>query len=270
LIEITPALRAFSFPLSGCCMKLNRFQAFGIHLLGSLVVALSSGALVFLQWYPWPLSAAAGVTGIFALLLAVDVVMGPCITLVVFNPKKKELKRDLAIVLFLQIGALLYGLHAVFVARPVYLVFNSDRFDLVYANDLNQKKLDKVSDANFQSVPLWGAKVIAARRPDDANVRNNIMFSALGGGADLPHMPQFYVPYSTLKTHAQKRIQPLKDLESFNQERAAEVKALISKYALIKGGVGFLPLRGKVKDLTVIVRHDSAEVMEVTDLKPWH
>ena len=250
-------------------MKLNRFQAFAGHLLVSLVVALLSAALVFLVWYPWPLSAAAGVTGIFALLLAVDVVMGPCLTLLVFNPKKKELRRDLAIVLFLQIGALLYGLHAVFVARPVYLVFNSNRFDLVYANDLNRKKLDQVSDVNFQSVPMWGADVIAARRPDDANARNNIMFSALSGGADLPQLPQYYVPYATLKTQVQQHIQPLDALESFNRTRATEVKALIGKYALTEGGVGFLPLRGKVKDLTVIVRQDSAAVIQVTDLQPW-
>lgn len=250
-------------------MKLNRFQAFGGHLLGSLVVALFSAAFVFLVWYRWPLAAATGVTGIFGLLLAVDVVIGPCITLLVFNPAKKELKRDLAMVLLLQICALVYGLHAVYVARPVYLVFNSGRFDLVYANDLNAEKLSKVSDVDFQSVPLWTPEVIAARKPDDAKARNDIMFSALAGGDDLPQLPQYYVPYFALKAQVQKRILSLEELKSFNKEQVGEVEALISKYASIKQGVGFLPLKGKVSDLTVIVRKDSAEVLEVSDLKPW-
>lgn len=73
-------------------MKLNRYQAFGVHLLASAAVALISAAVVFLVWYPSPLQLATGVTGIFLMLLAVDVIVGPCITLIVFNTAKKELK----------------------------------------------------------------------------------------------------------------------------------------------------------------------------------
>ncbi|HJU70274.1 MAG TPA: TfpX/TfpZ family type IV pilin accessory protein [Paucimonas sp.] len=250
-------------------MKLNRFQAFGWHVLASILVGLLCSALVFLLWYPWPLPAATGVTEIFLLLLAVDVVIGPCMTLLVFNPAKKELKRDLAIVLLLQIGAFLYGLHAVFIARPVYLVFNTDRFDLVYANDFTPEKLGKVSDPRFRTVPLLGPHTVAARRPEEAKARSDILFSALSGGDDLPQLPQFYVPYPETGGQAQKQIHPLEELRRFNGSHSQEIAALAEKYAAIKGGVGFLPLRGKVKDLAVIVRKDSAEILEVANLNPW-
>jgi hypothetical protein len=249
--------------------QLNRFQAFCSHLLGSIVVGLCSTALVFLVWYPWPLPAATGVTAIFAILLSVDVVIGPCITLIVFNPKKRELKRDLAIVLLLQISALLYGMHTVFVARPVYYVFSNDRFDLVFANDLTPEKLDKVTDARFRSTPWLMPEVIAARSPDDTEARNKVLFSALAGGDDLPQLPQYYVPYADQKEQVQERIHPLEELKLFNKERGGEIAALIAKYSLIKDGIGYLPLKGKVADLTVIVRKDSAEVLEVKDIKPW-
>ena len=65
-------------------MKLNRYQAFATHLMGSVAVALCSAALVFLVWYPDKLPQATGVTNIFLMLLAVDVVVGPIITLIVF------------------------------------------------------------------------------------------------------------------------------------------------------------------------------------------
>ena len=251
-------------------MKLNRYQAFGVHLLGSLVVALLTSALVFLVWYSWPLPIATGVTEIFVLLLSVDVVIGPCLTLAVFNLEKKELKRDLAIVLLLQIGALFYGLHTVFIARPVYLVFNTDRFDLVYANDLSGEKLSKVSDPEFQSIPLFGTKVIAARNPEDVRARNEILFSAVQGGDDLPQMPQYYVAYSDEKNQVLRRMKTLDEIKSFNRDGGGSVDALNRKYASIKAGVGFLPLRGKVEDLAVIVRRDSAEVLEVVNLRPWN
>ena len=249
--------------------QINRFQAFGGHLLGSTIVGLFSSVLVFLIWYPWPLPAATGVTTVFVILLAVDVVIGPCITLIVFNPAKKELKRDLLIVLLLQVSALLYGIHTVFIARPVYYVFNKDRFDLVYANDLTSEKLDKVTDARFRSAPMLWPEVIAARTPDSTEARNEILFSAIGGGDDLPQLPQYYVPYADEKQQVQEHLRPLEELKAFNKDRGEDSAALIGKYASIKEGVGFLPLRGKVEDLTAIVRKDSAEVLEINDFKPW-
>lgn len=250
-------------------MTLNRFHAFGIHLSGSAAVALCTAALVFLVWYPSPLAAATGVLAIFLLLLAVDVVVGPVITLIVFNPAKKELKRDLLVVLLMQVAALLYGLHAVFVARPVYAVYNTDRFDLVYANDLGDEKLQKATLPQFRAVPLLGPRVIAARRPEDAKARNEILFGALAGGDDLPQLPQYYVPYAEARDVAVKRIQAIDALRGFNKDRAVEIDALLQRHMARAGNIGFLPLKAKVQDLAVIVARDTAEVLEITSLKPW-
>jgi hypothetical protein len=253
-------------------MTITRYQAFTRHLTGSITIGICCAALVFLVWYPWPLPIATGVTTIFLILLAVDVTIGPCITLIVFNPAKKErkeLRRDIAIVLLLQIGALLYGIHTVFIARPVYYVFNADRFDLVYANDLTTEKLDKVVNAAFKSLPLLHPEVIGAKRPGTPEERNKVLFSAISGGDDLPQLPEYYVPYADLKQDALIHIRPLEDIKPFNKDRESELASLIGKYASRQGGVGFLPLRGKVEDLTVIVGKDAAEVLEVVNFKPW-
>lgn len=250
-------------------MTFNRYRAFGTHLLGSLFIALSSAALVFLVWYPKPLASAAGVTHIFLLLLAVDVVIGPFITLVVFNPAKKELKRDLAIVLLLQIAALIYGLHTVFVARPVYIVYNVDRFDLVFANDLSTDKLKAVSNPHFKSPPVWGPETIAAEQPKDREARTKLMFSAAVGGDDLAQMPQYYVPYQDLRAVAVKRTLSLENLRKTNPSQAQEVAALIAKYSGRTPEVGYLPVRGKVKDLIAMVDRESANVLELVELSPW-
>lgn len=250
-------------------MTFNRYRAFSMHLLGSLGVALCSAALVFCVWYPVPMAAAAGVTDIYLLLLGVDVVIGPVITLVVFNPAKKELKRDMAVVLLLQLAALTYGIHAVFAARPVYLVYNIDRFDLVYANDLTDAKLRQVSNPMFKSPPVWGPQIIAAQLPKDRKDRANLLFSAATGGDDLPQLPRYYVPYSNVRDLALQRAQSLEKLRQLNATRAAEVDALRTKYRSHASGVGFLPVRGKAEDLTAVVDRGSAQVLEITDLKPW-
>jgi hypothetical protein len=253
-------------------MKVNRYQAFGTHLLGSMLVALCSAALVFLLWYPGPLSSATGVTGIFLIILAVDVIVGPFITLIVFNPVKKpmrELRRDLAIVLALQLAALAYGLYTVHVARPVYVIYNVGRFDLVYANDLDDDQLKQVARPELRTLPWLGPQIIAARGPTDPKLRNELLMGSLSGGTDLPQMPQYYLPYAEEQANAVKRIQPMSALRELNKDAVAKVDALAHKYASRKAGIGFLPLRGKVEDLAVIVDLGTAEVLEIVALKPW-
>jgi hypothetical protein len=232
-------------------------------------VALCTAALVFLVWYPSPLAGATGVTNIFLIVLAVDVTVGPVITLIVFNTAKKELKRDLMVVVVLQVVALLYGMQTVFEARPVYAVFNADRFDLVYANDLSAEKLAKVSRPEFKTAPLLGPKLIAAQRPSDTKARNEVMFNAISGGDDVPQLPQYYVPYSEEQPQALARIQSIDVLRSLNKDHAQQIDELSTRYAGQAAGIGFLPLRGRVKDLAVIVTRDKAEVLEIADLKPW-
>lgn len=250
-------------------MSLNRYQAFGTHLAGSVGVAALSAFLVFMVWYPAPLASVAGVVQIFLLLLAVDVVIGPVITLLVFNPKKKELKRDLLVVLLLQLSALAYGLHSVYIARPAYFVFSADRFDVVFANDLTSEKLAKVKDARYSSPPHWGPEFAAARRPDDASVRTDIMLRALEGGDDVAQLPEFYEPLVNQKELIRKRLLPLEKLKELNPHNLAGAEAVIRKHGARAGGVGFLPVRGKTQDATAIVASDTAEVLEVVDLKPW-
>ena len=250
-------------------MRFNRYQASGAHLLGSVGIGLVSAAAVFLMWYPGPLAAATGVTDIFLMLLAVDVVIGPFITLIVFNPAKKELKRDLSIVLLLQMAALLYGLHAVFIARPAYMVFNVDRFDLIYANELTDEKLATARDAQFKTVPVFGPQTIAARRPDSKKERSDLMFGSLAGGDDLHQMPQYYEPYANQTAGIVARLVPMEKLQDFNKSDASALSALKQKYAGRAVGIGYLPVKGRVKDLTAVIARDSAQVLELTTLRPW-
>lgn len=250
-------------------MIANRLKAFSVHLLGSCVVACLSAALVYLVWYPRTLADASGVTSIFLLLLAVDVVVGPCITFVVFNTAKKELRRDLAIVLLLQLAALAYGLHAVYVARPAYLIYNAGRFDLVFANDLTPERLETAVDATFRTVPSLGPQTIAAKPPADSKTRTEILMSSLTTGEDLPLMPKYYVPYESMREDIKAKLQPIDALANFNQHGQAAIEALRSRYAGRIEQVGYMPMRGKVQDLSVVIDRQSGDILEVSALAPW-
>jgi hypothetical protein len=129
-----------------------RIKAFLMHLGFSVFIGLCTLSLVFLVWYPAPLHTALNVTHIFLLLLLVDVILGPCLTLLVFKVGKKTLVFDLSVILLFQL-ALGYGVWTVFSARPAWLVFNVDRFDVVQAVEIDTRKLNEAAP-EFRDSPV--------------------------------------------------------------------------------------------------------------------
>ena len=120
-----------------------RLTAAALHLLICAAVAALTALLVFGIWFPYPYREVAGGRDLFLLILGVDVVCGPILTLVLFNPRKprKELVRDLTLVALIQLVALAYGIHAVMQARPVLLAFEADRFRSVSVVEIDPAKL---------------------------------------------------------------------------------------------------------------------------------
>ena len=147
-----------------------RAYAAGLHLLISAAVAGLAAVLVFFVWYPGAFRHMAGGRDLFLLVTAVDVVIGPVLTFAVFNRAKgkRHLSRDLAVIALLQIAALVYGLHTVYIARPVAMVFEVERFRLVSANDVLVEELPKALP-EFRELSLTGPQ--ADRRPPARNGR---------------------------------------------------------------------------------------------------
>ncbi len=109
----------------------KRLKFFLSHLLLSFLVALLVIGLVFLIWYPSPLATAVGVIHIFLMLLAINVIIGPVLSLLVYKEVKKTLKVNLTVIIVIQIVALCYGTYSMEQGRPAWLVYDVDRFELV-------------------------------------------------------------------------------------------------------------------------------------------
>lgn len=176
-------------------MKWNwkeRGLAAAVHLGVSSAVAALAAVLVLLVWFPDPYQHIAGGIALFALLVGVDVVLGPALTFVVFNRAKPraELVRDLAVIALLQLGALGYGLSTAFQARPVYLVHEVDRFRVVRAADIEPAELAK-GPPEFRELPWHGVRVIGARAPRNSQEMLESVDTALAG-RDIGMLPAWW------------------------------------------------------------------------------
>jgi hypothetical protein len=117
---------------------LNRWQAAGLHFSGSLAVIGLYLLLVFLAWYPAPYARIEGVQDVVLILVGVDVVLGPLLTLIVFNAAKASLRWDLTLILVVQLAALAWGVQVTYSQRPLYLAYSPDAaaFSLVAASEI--------------------------------------------------------------------------------------------------------------------------------------
>lgn len=79
----------------------KRLKFFLNHLFISCLIVLLVIGLVFFIWYPSPLATAVGVTHIFLMMLAIDVIVGPILGLLVYKEGKKTLKFDLGVIIVL-------------------------------------------------------------------------------------------------------------------------------------------------------------------------
>lgn len=143
-------------------------KASATHLSVTILIATLAAILVFFVWYPWPFYEIVSGRELFWLVIGVDVVCGPLLTLVLWNPAKsaKELSLDMSLVCFVQIAALTYGMSTVADTRPVRLVFEVDRIRLVSAAEVNPAKL-KLAAEGLHQLPWLGPVLVGIREPKD-------------------------------------------------------------------------------------------------------
>lgn len=207
--------------------------AAGWHLLVSVLAAAVAAGLVFGVWFPYPYRELVGGRELFLIVVAVDVVCGPLLTLVMFNHLKsrRELALDLSLVAMIQLAALAYGLNTVVEARPVYLAFEVDRFRAVTMADVQRDKL-RPELGGLHVIGWGGPKLIGVRTPKDNQEMMHSLELSLGG-IDQSVRPEWWVPYEEVRFRVLEKARPVKELRA----KRPEDKALID-FAVSESGVG--------------------------------
>lgn len=242
-----------------------RLRYFLGHLLISSIVALASLYLVFYIWYPSPFDIALGVGHIILIMLAIDVTLGPLLTLILAKEGKKNLKFDLAIIAIIQLSALFYGLYSVEKGRPVWVAFDHSRFELVqkFMIDREKDKGVKVSPA-YQKEGFGSPPWVSVRPPRDREEQDDWMFYELETGTSAAMRPALYAPLSENMDRVIKEKLPLSDLNKFNDKSLVE--SILAEYPNVDG---FLPMRASEVDMTVLVDSKDKGFIKVVDLRPW-
>jgi len=241
----------------------KRTKFFLSHFAISSIIALLFIGIVFLCWYPAPLAKAVGVTHIFLMLIAIDVIVGPVLGFIVYKEGKKTLKMDLSVIILLQITALCYGIYSINQARPAWIAFNYDRFELVRYNQIKTEHLAN-AQPQYQTPSLLYPQYIAVKQAEDPQAQQIEKMNAILNGISLAQYPDRYIALDQVKAQIQTQARDLTELEQWND------KNMVQKYLKdFPKATAWLPLETFDLAMVVLVNKETSEVVKIVDLRPW-
>jgi hypothetical protein len=112
----------------------NRYQAFAAHMIISLVIFFILLVSITQYWYPGILFDTGNGWKAVGMIVGIDLILGPLLTLIVFNHNKNTLKFDLWVIAFVQIAALAYGTWTIHHSRPLAIAYINNSFMTIFAN----------------------------------------------------------------------------------------------------------------------------------------
>lgn len=246
-----------------------KLLAFAIHFAATLLLGACAAALIFLVWFPSPFAQMSGGSKLFLLVVGCDLALGPLISLVIYDPKKsrRALLADYSIIAVVQLAAMVYGIYAVSAARPVYVVFAVDRFEVMSAVEIADEDLQAAAPP-YRSRSLTGPRFVGALEPADVKEQGKVLSMALAG-KDISAMPKYYVPYDAVLAKIEAHAQPLNELESRHAEARPLVDAELAKRHLSGDHVRWLPVKHRRGFWTALIDGDTAKPLAYLPLDPY-
>lgn len=242
---------------------MSRFRASGLHFFISIVVGLVLLALCWFIWYPAPMLMAIGGHEIFLLVVGIDVVLGPLLTLVVFKSGKKSLKFDLAVIAMLQIGAMAYGVSTLSEARPAYVAALGDKFQVVQANELTDANLAK----GKAELPWWGPRWVGTKAPTDKREISMVAsIATVGGGRG--HLPQLHIAYASMSAEILQHAQTIDTLKKHNASGGGAIDTWLATRGYNAETAKFQPIKISASEFAVMLDAKTAAVIGIAPFKP--
>jgi len=239
-----------------------RLKAFALHLLGSAcLISLVLGGL-YLGWYRWPGWYLAGALHVVLIMAGVDVALGPLLTMVVANPRKprRELARDIGLIVAVQIIALGYGTTTLWHGRPLYYTFSVNRLEMVQASDLDESEIALALKQNPEFAPHWYSRPrwIWAPLPDDPSEQDKIVTGSIGGGDDVIQMPRYFKPWSEGLPELRKQLKVVDSIGDFSRNEKKSLKRTLTQQGLATDQPVNLVMTGRTHSLLAVF--DSADL----------
>jgi hypothetical protein len=244
---------------------MSKLRAFLIHLAISATVVGTVFMIIFFFWYPNPYFRVSGADDIVRVLIGVDLVLGPVLTLVLFKSGKPRLMFDLSVIAVIQVSALIYGTAIIFQERPYFVVFAVDRFVVVPKKDID---MTKIKYEVMKEKPWRGPILAFANLPEDPRERDKLMFEVMDGAPDIERRAEYWSPLAEKIDQVMARAEALTDMRLRSEEARRQIAAVRSRHENADQ-LRYLPITSNVNVYSMIFDPATKMAIDIIAVDPW-
>lgn len=255
--------------LSGRLRAASKMAA--LHLLLSAALAAAVAFLVFKLWFPSPYDELIHGRQLFLLITAVDVVCGPLLTLVLFDPLKPKHKWriDIALIAITQCLALGYGLVQLSGSRPIFLALEGDRFRVVQAADVDSRQLTQ-APTSLRDISWTGPRLLGVTLLEPTAPEYPISLQLAIQGLHPAFRPERWRPYEDMAEPLGNALRPVAEIISKYPDTQHELRQLEMDLGLAEQDLGYLPLVSHmITDWVVVLRRDNLQPVLFMNRDLW-
>lgn len=229
----------------------------------SLIIFFVLLYFILVQWYPDPLFSTDGGWRVIRIIVGVDLVLGPLLTLIVFKAGKPGLKFDLMLIALAQFLALSWGVWNTYTQRPAAVIYAMDSLTPVPAYQLaeqgiNAEKLKQFGDD-------WPILIYADIPQEEAS---QALVKSIAEKKPIYLFTEYYSKFkpeyaAVLKNNSM-------ELESYVEDKP-ELKKIYQRSLLsnpLKSNISYLALHGREKWVTAVFDLDEMRIIDILEIEP--
>lgn len=232
-----------------------RVKATLSHFLISLIIFSLIVYILLFFWYPSPYFTAEGGWKGLKIVAAVDLVLGPLLTLIVFDIKKTKVKLigDLIVIGLLQLSALAWGINTIYNQRPIAIVYWDGEFMTVPAADLVSQNINPTELANYG---LQFPVLIYAEKPRDLDGLKKMSKRITIDAVPPHHQIELYRGLQDYYDEIKPLQVDINEIISYSSEMKADLMDILEKTNTVISDYDYFPLRSKYHTIILLFSHD--------------
>lgn len=248
----------------------EKMHAFLLHLAFSIIIFIVLLYFILVYWYPHPLFGTDGGWQGIQLIAAVDIILGPLLTLIVYKKGKPRLKLDLAMIVLVQFAALFSGTWVVYNEHPALVVFVEDRFKPITAYQANEAGISLSSvERAFERDSGVRPPVVFVELPGELDALQALRAQSFRESRPLSLFGELYRPLTADNKH--KIRQSSIDMDNYLADKPQDMivfKQFKNKHKNVDKQYMYVPILSRYDLAIVVVDPETIRLIDVLDIRP--
>lgn len=236
---------------------MTRYSAFAIHLGISLAIFAVLAYLVLAVWYPDLFFTTDGGWQGMRIIIAVDLVLGPLLTLIVYKHGKPGLKFDLTCIGAFQTLCLVAGTWLVYTERPLAIIYADGQFTSLSSDSYTDAGM---AIPNFAQFPGDYPKWLMIDIPEDIFEQSELRHEMTSLGRILELAVDRYIPFDADAASFRKQSIAAADLLE-NDETAQKLPTWLVQHGGSLKDYRFYPYGTRYKYVYLAYRDQPSELV---------